>query len=595
MNNFFILFTWIIGCHLAFAQSPPAFASFSSLPNDWVEKFEFKAAEKERAGEVSVVLVMITSKVEEIDTLLSDPKWANLFSRHDLGIVALGYELQTKAPTGKNQNAVPFAQADPKKAREILSAQLEERIASQYPKAKKIAYYIQHDKAWIAINMIVDSPRDTLFWIMDDFVWCDRERARSLPMGLAISRDAEAASAMLEAQQVNRKLKHRITYVRDAAESRDAVDKFIAQYVELIVSDNFKRSKPVITDLRDETLFSSNPTLDQIPSTSWLPDIGLVKAWQDLHLLTKQEKLAEIVEEAVDTNIPEQPELTLYLKMPILKAGEDVQGVLCLATFMDEKQSMYDILRRGVARKDLLTWAEDQKMAVITWNVKTIWPITLGQAELERAEARLYAKTADLLAGAWDRGIRTLITKYKIPESNYFCYGNSRGSMMAHRIVIRKPERFLAVQFHVANSYDIPTHKAKNVFWLITTGELDGGYAASIDFFRKCQNLDYPIIFKAGLNLGHTESPKIERLGFEVFQYALSLKKKSPYTKVINPAQQQKIADKFRYDLSMSDLIGDFINQGVYRKDDASWIPEEQRVSLITEEIAKAWGEEMTE
>jgi len=165
-------------------------------------------------------------------------------------------------------------------------------------------------------------------------------------------------------------------------------------------------------------------------------------------------------------------------------------------------------------------------------------------------------------------------------------YGFSGGAQIAHRIALRKPDYFSGIHIHVNSSYDTPTPKAKNLVWLVTTGELEYGYPAATRFYQKMIDLGYAVIFKAGENLGHSTNAQINNLSLEFFKYMINF-----VPDPSNPEWKSPPIDKF-YLLRHPIYIGDYLNQVAYPVDKAlsNVADRKYMVTLPTKPLAEAWG-----
>lgn len=585
-----LLFVILASC--AAAESSENLVRFSSQPNDWFQSFEFRSRPVAGQDDADTVIVLLSKDLKSLDSKLLDPKWQSLIAKNRVGIVALGYTVQSKPPKDAKPGSKSLYALNPKAGQNILNGELKRQIRKIYPRVKYCEYVTWDDAAFMAAGFIGDSPKETRIFVMEDQLWGVPEGLRSLPACLVINRNQAHTARMLEVMQTNRTKKWDISFVRAAAGERKSVDQFIVDYMSTILSGH--KLTPAVVDVETKEQFKAQVPRDKIANTIWLPDVSLIPSWQALHSIAEKDRVAEIVMESVVTGVAAQPNLNLYLKMPsTLKSGEMPKGVFCIATWMSADKSMHDLLRYGIVNKSMVDWANANQFALICWNTVTLWKSGVGEADLERATRNHFDDNFDAMAKAWDNGIRRLITKYALPEDGYLFYGISRGAHWGHRLALRRPERFAAVHFHVANSYDIPDEKAKNVLWLITSGELDAGHQASLDFYRKCRSLGYPIILKAAPNLGHADREDIQKLGLAFFQYAVGLRNEVGQTaNSIGAPAPSAIADLMRRDLAKSTFFGDFINQGVYQADQASWVPTNQQIPLASSDIAKVWGKQ---
>jgi hypothetical protein len=150
---------------------------------------------------------------------------------------------------------------------------------------------------------------------------------------------------------------------------------------------------------------------------------------------------------------------------------------------------------------------------------------------------------------------------------------------------LHKPERFLAVQMHISTSYDAPTPGANRILWLLTTGELDSGCDRARRFYAAARAIQYPIIFKAIIGLGHGASPVADRLGVRFFQYALDMKSRRDAS---GASDRPTAIDLSGF--SASPFYGDLMNQQMFSQQDKAMIPVEFLVPLPTRDIADAWN-----
>lgn len=119
--------------------------------------------------------------------------------------------------------------------------------------------------------------------------------------------------------------------------------------------------------------------------------------------------------------------------------------------------------------------------------------------------------------------------------------------------------------------------------WLVTTGEREYGYPASQRFYYTALELGYPVIYKAGENLGHAGSPEIDRLTVAFFDYLLPY---LPDYRIKDPkfnGDPHKLLRQPRY-------IGDWLNQQVVPFEKRHLIQGRYQTALPTREVAAAWG-----
>lgn len=294
--------------------------------------------------------------------------------------------------------------------------------------------------------------------------------------------------------------------------------------------------------------------------------------------------------EVVKVNHAAVPQFTLFLRLPAgVRNPADVRGVMAecvLAKKVDDiEQALLDDSQGKddeLSRPWQLDFADEHKLATIVWGSFSLWDAQRNYDELTKKKLQEYDQAFDAIADAWDRGVRQLSSKYKIPDKNFLLHGTCGAAQWSHRLALRKPDRFLAVHIHIGGSYDQPTQKAKKCLWLVTTGESEYGYPGAKRFYADCLRLGYPIIFKAAADLGRENN--ILNLGRHFFEYALSIQKEQ------TPDASAHGASDFP-SLVKPPYVADYVNQEVYPLDKINMIPEKQRVSIPTRELAEAYGE----
>jgi pimeloyl-ACP methyl ester carboxylesterase len=230
----------------------------------------------------------------------------------------------------------------------------------------------------------------------------------------------------------------------------------------------------------------------------------------------------------------------------------------------------------------LLRFATNHDLAVVTWSTPGKWQAGTNSDELDRDTMRMDDKAFDIYARAWAQGIEFFCSNYQLPRDNYLLYGMSRGAQWAHRLALRQPKYFLAVNSHVSGSYEKPNPEAGNCLWLVTGGEVDVGYDNAVKFYRECLGMNYPVLFKAGQDLGHETRPDIEALRDAFFEYALSIK-----DEVSKRNQEgESLTPWFR---EAAKFIGNLETFKVVPPGEIARVPEENRVYLPTEKLAEAW------
>jgi hypothetical protein len=316
-------------------------------------------------------------------------------------------------------------------------------------------------------------------------------------------------------------------------------------------------------------------------------------------LVSREVPMDPLLEDVVQTGIKQHPKITLFLRPPNgVTDGHDVKGVLAMCLL---GSSVEDIRRKlqgtdpAVEVGGFLKFADKYKLAVLCWGAQVVWNPRANFDELDRASALNLDQAFDRVADAWQRGVDELCDKYALPKRNFFLMGTCAAGQWAHRLAMRKPDYFMAVYIHIPSSFDRPTPEASKILWLLTTGELDGGYEHSKRFYSACRNSGYPIIFKPIIGLKHANSPIADNLAMKFFEYALSVKtQREQYDLKLNSSRQLNPVktEHVPWLQSFSDppFYGDYINQDMFPKEQMKIIPEEFRVALPTKDLAAAWN-----
>jgi hypothetical protein len=298
---------------------------------------------------------------------------------------------------------------------------------------------------------------------------------------------------------------------------------------------------------------------------------------------------------------PGLPVMTFYVRYPKgLSPKDKVEGVFAYVTYLQVKKNLEAWVKRPSSDDANFQFADQHKLVIVTWTTATMYSISNSFTDTDDpTEDRDPGNSMEECFRTWKMGMDQLCRDYNLPEDGYLIYGYSRGAQWAHRIVLRSPERFLAVHIHINSSYAEPTPEASHCLWLLTTGELEHGSAASRIFFHKAQVLNYPILLRIYPGKGHEVFPEEVTLGLKFFDYALKLRDQQ--LKAVIAKQADSVAvDAENQPFVLDDSLlggfrnppyyGDMLNGDVYPATQVSMLPESQRVGTPNLDIAKVWG-----
>jgi len=305
-----------------------------------------------------------------------------------------------------------------------------------------------------------------------------------------------------------------------------------------------------------------------------------------------------VIAHVVKTQNPGQPQITLFLRPPQgVTDGSQVKGVLAmcmLANNVEDIRRQLQGIEPGKEVGGIIGFAEKHKLAILAWGSCGLWNPNAGYDEQTRQVNREMDKSFDEVAKAWELGVKQLGQKYGTPQRNFMLWGMCGAAQWAHRLALRKPDYFLAVHVHIPGSFDQPTVEANKVLWLLTTGELYGGYERAKRFYADCRKLGYPMVFKAIVGLGHAGSPAADQLGLEFFEYALNMcDQRETFEKSGKGAGcglQQGTPQPWLKSFREPAFVGDILNQEVFPFEQQEMVPVGLRVPLPTKEIADAWN-----
>ncbi|MBE2204051.1 MAG: hypothetical protein IAE94_06925 [Chthoniobacterales bacterium] len=310
-----------------------------------------------------------------------------------------------------------------------------------------------------------------------------------------------------------------------------------------------------------------------------------------------------LIEYVVKTKNPRQPQITLFLRPPKdVSSASDVDGVMALCVLAPSVDALKRELQKEEMSGDyngLLGFANKHKLAIIAWGSRGFWDVGKNYDELAKERAKEIDKNFDIVADAWERGVKELCEKYGLPDRNFLIWGQSGSAQWAKRLCLRKPDYFLAIHIHVPSSFDKPTPEARKVFWCVTTGELEPGYERSKRFVAECQRLGYPIVYKAIPGLGHAGHPDAAALGFKFFEFALSQRKlraefdqeEKNRLSLLTRDQPEKIPP-WPEIFQNPAFYGDVVNQAMFPASQKDMIPEGFRIPLPNKDIATIWNKD---
>ncbi len=554
----------------------------------------------------AAILVLFVDPNDKADSFVRNRDWQQFALQNNLALSAVS--LQPKETNVKGKKTVAILNPKDGFGKAIVSA-----LDSAWHKPLPLIVYGRYGAGAFAAGFArVNSSRATL-WAAYGNEWKDAPSVSDSSGPGMIVCDREGVQHSTEAQDFfhqGRALGKPWTWLCLNTPWKDRagrLDQFFRNYAGTYLQGggNIKAGVWAHTDT-----FLPMSTLDvmtKAKDAAWLPNPALVADWAALMPSSAVSGPVTILQRSVPTRNPKQPTLQLYLRLPRSADKQPITGILAFCTWEQDQAAILskldiqaddkpvDLPGPAALVRSIVRYAEDHRMAVLTWGTAEVWDNHMNTEELEHEKQRQFDRNFDLLANAWERGVKELSKEAGgVPTNNMLLYGMSRGAQWAHRLALRKPDYFLAVHVHIPSTFDKPTPEANKPLWLLTTGELEYGFEGAKAFYQECRALDYPIIFKAIEGLGHQGSAIADSLGLRFFDYALSVKAQREKYQVDSKDTLFRFMKRERgpwlQSFRQPEYFGDFVNQDYYPLAQAEMVPKNFRVPLPNKILADAWN-----
>ena len=186
--------------------------------------------------------------------------------------------------------------------------------------------------------------------------------------------------------------------------------------------------------------------------------------------------------------------------------------------------------------------------------------------------------------------------KYPIAKEKLLLQGNDGGAQFVQRFALMNPDKVLAVAVNAANGFATPDEKAAQIQWLVTNITSDANAADSLKFADQLRRVGVkPVVRSYGemakVVVGQVNSGEMETLDRNFFKFHDDELR----AKLGMPPVLSATPPVFTPALATGTFIGDLRNHRYYKEDapEAASIPEESRVVLPCEALAKVWSAQL--
>lgn len=167
--------------------------------------------------------------------------------------------------------------------------------------------------------------------------------------------------------------------------------------------------------------------------------------------------------------------------------------------------------------------------------------------------------------------------------------GLSGGAQFVHRFAIWAPERVTAVAINSSSWFDPPNARCNQVSWLVTIGDSDDSYNASLEMVDRLRNVGAAPLFRSYLGMVHEGSTAVDKLNMEFLKFHDDFTKKDlgKRKSALTP-----VAERLALQGEKMPFVGDGQDWKFFPNtpDARESIAEDSRIYLPSEEIAKLWG-----
>jgi hypothetical protein len=295
------------------------------------------------------------------------------------------------------------------------------------------------------------------------------------------------------------------------------------------------------------------------------------------------ERLPERVEMfTVKTRSESNKEIPFYVRVPKNYRPGKTYRLLFLCPYINQAG-----LQKLAGSENWLALADQRDWFVITC---TFHQTKEGAGAHDRKLSYYYPEAFS--GKATLEALAIVAKKYPVDTERLLMQGISGGAQFVHRFAMWAPERVTAVAVNSSSWFDAPNARCNQVAWLVTVGESDENYQASLEVVDRLRGVGAAPIFRSFIGMTHEINGEADPLDIEFFKFY------DDFTKA-NLGKRRSLQTPAAERLSLSGekmpYVGDAQDWKYFPNgtDGRESIAEDSRIYLPSEEIAKVWGDKV--
>lgn len=270
-------------------------------------------------------------------------------------------------------------------------------------------------------------------------------------------------------------------------------------------------------------------------------------------------------------------QIPFYLRVPKNYRAGKVYRMLFLCPHLNQ-----DALKKLAGSQPWLELADQRDWFILT--------ATFIQASKDAQDRKLAYYYPESFSGkAVLEALEIVSKKFPVDTERLLMQGLSGGAQFVHRFAMWAPERVTAVAVNSSSWFDSPDARCNQVAWLVTIGESDESYDASLEVVDRLRNMGAAPLFRSYLGMVHEGSSAVDKLNIEFLKFY------DDHTKAFlgkRRSMQTPAAERLSLQGEKMPFVGDGQDWKFFKNhvESREGIAEDSRIYLPSEEIAKLWG-----